>query len=325
MTVTTTVDEALKRTSLSRSNQMEMLTFRLSDGQLYGINVFKIIEILESPSRFDRIPHAHHAVKGAVDFRGKPIVTIDLSEALDMDPVSFDKQLAYLIICEYSQQLNAFIISAPETLLTRGWDEIRKPDAIQARSLVAVAYSDTGETILLLDIESILSEVVGFKTEVNDDLAARGAYLKDRKILLVDDSRTALAMMQQTLTHLGFEHSSQSSAIQALAMIEEQKKRGERPFDLIISDIEMPGMDGFTFTRSLRCMPSYENTMIILHSSMSNPTNHLKAEESGANDFVAKFDPNTLAEHVLSALGVDSSDDDLFITPGQEPVGFRES
>lgn len=315
MASTTALDEALKRTSLSRSNQMEMLTFRLSDGQLYGINVFKIIEILESPCRFDRMPHADQAVKGAVDFRGKPIVAIDLSEALGMEPVPFDRQLAYLIICEYSQQLNAFIVASPETLLTRGWDEIHKPDGIQARSLVAIAYSDTKETILLLDIEGILAEVVGYQSEVTDELASQGAALKDCSVLLVDDSRTALAMMQQTLTHLGMTHSSQSSAVQALSWLEEREQRGEPAFDLVISDIEMPGMDGFTFTRSLRSMPSYEKTKIILHSSMSNPTNRLKAEEAGADDFVAKFAPNTLAEHIFKAL--ERSDDDLFITPGE--------
>lgn len=315
MAATTALDEALKRSSLSRSNQMEMLTFRLSDGQLYGINVFKIIEILESPRRFDRMPHADQAVKGAVDFRGKPIVVIDLSEALGLEPVPFDRQLAYLIICEYSQQLNAFIVASPETLLTRGWDEIHKPDGIQARSLVAIAYSDRKETILLLDIEGILADLVGYQSEVADELASQGAALKDCSILLVDDSRTALAMMQQTLTHLGMTHSSQSSAVQALAWLEERDQRGEPAFDLVISDIEMPGMDGFTFTRSLRSMPSYGNTKILLHSSMSNPTNRLKAEEAGADDFVAKFAPNTLAEHIFKAL--QQSDDDLFITPGE--------
>lgn len=316
MAITTALDEALKRTNLSRSNQIEMLTFHLSDGQLYGINVFKIIEILESPNRFDRMPHANLSVKGAVDFRGKPIVAIDLSEALGLAPVPFDKQLAYLIICEYSQQLNAFIITAPETLITRGWDEIYKPDGIQARSLVAIAYSDTKETIQLLDIEGILADIIGYQSEVADELASRGALLKDRSILLVDDSRTALAMMQQTLTNVGMTHSSQPSAINALAWLEERDSRGEPPFDLIISDIEMPGMDGFTFTRSLRSMPSCAATKIILHSSMSNPTNRLKAEEAGADDFVAKFAPNTLAEHVFKVLELGQSDNDFFVSPG---------
>ncbi len=301
--ITTSLDEALKRTSLSRSNQMEMLTFRLSDKQLYGINVFKIIEILESPRRFDRMPNSHPSVKGAVDFRGKPIAVIDLSHAMEMEPVPFDTQLAYLIICEYSQQLNAFIISEPDTLLTRGWDQISKPDGVMAPALVAIAYSDSSETIQLIDIEGILATVVGYKTEIDEELAVRGAGIKDRRILLVDDSRTALTMMQQTIDNLGFEHNSCLSAVQALTWLEERARQNEPAFDLIVSDIEMPGMDGFTFTRSVREIPHYNKTTIILHSSMSNPTNRLKAEEAGADDFVAKFDPNTLAEHLLKSLG----------------------
>ncbi|CAH2030780.1 chemotaxis protein CheV [Trichlorobacter ammonificans] len=298
-----TLDEALKRTSLSRSNQMEMLTFRLTDGQLYGINVFKIIEILESPSRFDRMPHAHPAVKGAVDFRGKPIVAIDLSQALGMAPVPFSSQLAYLIICEYSKQLNAFIIEAPDSLLTRSWDQIHKPEGVQARSLVAIAYADNNETILLLDIEGILADVIGHQVELRDDLAGTATAVPNRTILLVDDSKTALLMMEQTLERLGFRYQSQTSAVQALALLQSLEQQGVSPFDLIISDIEMPGMDGFSFTRTLRELPAYKDCKVILHSSMSNPTNRLKAEEAGADDFVAKFDPNTLSEHIFRMLG----------------------
>ncbi len=305
----TAIDEAIKRTSLSRSNQMEMLTFRLSDGQLYGINVFKIIEIIESPRRFDRMPHSHPAVKGAADFRGKPIAVIDLSEALGMPSIAFEQQLAYLIICEYSQQLNAFLIAAPETLLTRGWDEIHKPDGVNSASLVAVAYTDNTEAIMLLDIEGILAKVIGYNTEVDEKLETYREQAQRRKILLVDDSRTALTMMEQTLDRLGFEHASHLSAVQALASLEAAEEKGEHgEYDLIISDIEMPGMDGFTFTRSLRNLPSYHKTKVILHSSMSNPSNRLKAEEAGADDFVAKFSPNTLSEHVLKALEITSAD-----------------
>ena len=296
------LDEALKRTSLSRSNQMEMLTFRLSDGQLYGINVFKIIEIVEAPTRFDRMPYAHRAVKGAVDFRGKPIAAIDLAEALEMEPVPFEQQLAYLIICEYSNQLTAFIVTSPESLLTRGWDEIRKPDGVTARSLVAVAYSDQGEAILLLDIEGILADVVGYTAEIKEELRQQVIAPEQYRILLVDDSRTALTMMQQTLERLGITHQSYNSALDALQMLAAVQPEDEQPFDLIISDIEMPGMDGFTFTRNLRELPHFAATRVILHSSMSNPTNKLKAQEAGANDFVAKFDPNTLAGHIIEQL-----------------------
>lgn len=312
MSRTDFLGEALQRTSLSRSNQMEMLTFRLSDTQLYGINVFKIIEIVESPHRFDRMPHSHQAVKGAVDFRGKPIVVIDLSEALGMEPVPFEQQLAYLIICEYSQQLNAFLVKVPESLLTRGWDEIHKPDVIKAKSLVAIAYSDTKETILLLDIEGVLSDVIGYSIDLKAEFIDLPDIYRHKRILLVDDSRTALVMMQQTLSRLGLEQTSLNSAVQALEWLKQREDKGEPAFDLIISDIEMPGMDGFTFTRSVRELPGYDTTRIILHSSMSNPTNQIKAEEAGANSFVAKFDPNSLAEHIMQALEQTMNDDDLF-------------
>jgi two-component system chemotaxis response regulator CheV len=304
MNLNSSLDEALKRTSLSRSNQMEMLTFRLSDNQVYGINVFKIIEILECPNRFDRMPHAEPSVKGAVNFRGKPIVAIDLAQAVGLEPVPFENQLAYLIICEYSQQLTAFIISNPETLLTRGWDEIHKPDGMHAKSLVAIAYSDQRETILMLDIEGILADVIGYKADVSDEKTGLVADPDQFRILLVDDSRTALMMMQQTLDRIGLKYDSQQSAVQALAMLDSKDNKGKPPFDLIISDIEMPGMDGFTFARSLRSLPGYTKTKILLHSSMSNPTNRIKAEEAGADDFVAKFDPNTLADHVFTQLGI---------------------
>lgn len=305
-TSASSLDEALKRTSLSRSNQMEMLTFRLTDGQLYGINVFKIIEIVESPKRFDRMPHAHPAVKGAVDFRGKPIVAIDLAEAVGMEPVPFERQLAYLIVCEYSKQLNAFIVTAPDSLLTRGWNEIQKPDAVNAKALVAVAYSDQGETILLLDIEGILAEVIGYRAEVDDSYVTAVNNPGDYRIMLVDDSRTALMMMQQTLDRLGFGHHAYTSAIQALEVLKQGQTDDDTGYDLIISDIEMPGMDGFTFVRSLRELPGHTATKVILHSSMSNPTNKLKADEAGANDFVAKFDPNSLATHIFRQLGIES-------------------
>ncbi|MBV5340190.1 MAG: purine-binding chemotaxis protein CheW, partial [Deltaproteobacteria bacterium] len=157
----TSLDEALQRSNLSQSNQMEMLTFRLTDNQLYGINVFKIIEIIECPHRIDRMPNAHPAVKGALDFRGNALAVIDLSKAIGLAPKEFRNELAYIIICEYNRSLTAFIIHAPDTLLTRSWTDIHKPEGINTLSLVAIAYADSGEAIMLLDIESILSSVVG--------------------------------------------------------------------------------------------------------------------------------------------------------------------
>jgi two-component system chemotaxis response regulator CheV len=292
-----TLDEALQRTKLSQSNQMEMLTFRLTDDQLYGINVFKIIEIIECPKRIDRMPNSHPAVKGALDFRGKALAVIDLSEAVGLPTKDFRNELAYIIICEYNRDLTAFIVHAPDTLLTRSWADIHKPEGVNAESLVAIAYADSGETILLLDIESILSNVVGIERDFSCVSLVEGEGA-GRHVLIVDDSRAAIMLLQSLLDRIGFSHIAMTSADKALEYLEKEHGR----VDLIISDIEMPGMDGFTFTRTLREKAGFEHLKVILHSSMSNPSNILKAEQAGANKFVAKFDPESLSEEIISLI-----------------------
>ena len=291
------LDEALQRSNLSQSNQMEMLTFRLTDNQLYGINVFKIIEIIECPRRIDRMPNSHPAVKGVLDFRGNALAVIDLSEAVGLPAKEFHDELAYIIICEYNRSLTAFVIHAPETLLTRSWSDIHKPEGVNAVSLVAIAYADSGEAIMLLDIETILSNVVGIERDLSTaamtEVEGKGS---GRHVLVVDDSRTAIMLLQSVLDKMGFTHTAVMSADKALEYLEKEHGR----VDLVISDIEMPGMDGFTFTRTLREHSDYKNLKVILHSSMSNPSNRLKAEQSGANKFVAKFDPDSLSEEIFS-------------------------
>jgi two-component system chemotaxis response regulator CheV len=299
------LEEAMRRTSLSSSNQMEMLSFRLSDNQLYGINVFKIIEIIECPERLAHVPNSHPAVKGIVNFRDEAISVIDLSEVLELDPVHKSPQSnGYLVVCEYNNQLNAFLVSEPESLLTRSWDEIRKPEGFKSKALVAIAYSDQDEMVLILDIEGILMEVVGIETEEAEKLdQIQQETYKDIRIMLVDDSSTAMLMMSSTMEQMGFAYTSFDSAVKALEYLKQARSTpGHENIGLIISDIEMPGLDGFSFTRTLRQMAEFATTPVILHSSMSNPTNRLKAEEAGADSFLGKFDSAALGREVLAVL-----------------------
>ncbi|MFA7405070.1 MAG: chemotaxis protein [Pelobacteraceae bacterium] len=301
------LEEALQRTNLSQTNQMEMLTFRLTDNQLYGINVFKIIEIIECPRSINRMPNSHPTVKGALDFRGNALAVIDLSEAVGLSAKNFRDELAYIIICEYNRKLTAFIVHAPDTLLTRSWQDIHKPEGVNALSLVAIAYADSGETIMLLDIESILCSVVGIDRDLSS-VAMTGVEGKGsgRHVLVVDDSRTAILLLQSVLDKMGFSNIAMMSADKALEYLEKHHAL----VDLVISDIEMPGMDGFTFTRALRAHNNYKDLKVILHSSMSNPSNQLKAEQAGANRFVAKFDPDSLSKEIFSLVEAGDNGDD---------------
>jgi two-component system chemotaxis response regulator CheV len=205
------------------------------------------------------------------------------------------------VVCEYNNQLNAFLVKEPETLLTRGWEEIKKPEGFQAPSVVAIAYSDSDEMILILDIETILVEVVGMDMEITAEIIEQAAAgCAGKKVLLVDDSNSAMSMMKATMERMGVEYTDYDSAVKALDTLEGQIAAGHpAKFDLVISDIEMPGMDGFTFTRKLRSLAEYKELPIALHSSMSNPTNQQKAEEAGADEFIPKFNPDALSDLVM--------------------------
>jgi two-component system, chemotaxis family, chemotaxis protein CheV len=297
--MSSSIEEATQRTNLSMSNQMEMLIFRLTDNQSYGINVFKIIEILECPKKINRAPHSHPAVKGVIDFRGKAITVIDLSQAIGLAGKNFQRELAYLIICEYNRLMIAFVIESPESLMTRSWEDIHKPKGVNAKSLVAIAYNDENVAVMLLDIETILAEVIGLDQGIGAaSLSREDLDWSSLHILLVDDSRTALVLLQSLLDNLGCKHTSTQSADQALDFLNSVELKGAPPVNMVISDIEMPGMDGFTLTRTIRKIPAFHDLKIMLHSSMSNPTNQIKAKQAGANDFVAKFDPEFLSERI---------------------------
>lgn len=143
--------EVDQRTNLAMSNEMEMLTFYLTDKQLYGLNVFKIIEILETPKRVTKIPHAHATIKGEINFRGRSISMIDLAEYLGLQPVDYKNEVSYVLVCEYSTTTQGFLISQPNLLITKSWDDIIKPDGTVYNSscLTAFVYHD-GEAIQML-------------------------------------------------------------------------------------------------------------------------------------------------------------------------------
>lgn len=304
----TQMEEIDKRSKLALSNQMEMLIFYLTDRQLYGINVFKIIEILECPKNMTRLPLSNEAIVGTVDFRGKAINVIDLGFVLGLDKIDYANMLCYIVVCDYSNNINGFLIVHPESLINRGWDEIKSPSGLLSKStyLTAIAYSDDNETIQILDIERILAEIVGISDEVSDDLINYddNKAFEDVEILVVDDSKTARQLLKNVLDQLGIKNTSIDSAENALEFLKGISHQGQpKRFALIISDIEMPGIDGFTFVRRLREDPNLSDYKVVLHSSLSNPSNKEKAMLVGADDFVAKFQPDVLARKIIEILG----------------------
>ncbi|MBF0316533.1 MAG: chemotaxis protein CheV [Nitrospirae bacterium] len=297
--------EVQQRTQLAFTNQMEMLLFYLSDNQIYGINVFKIIEVIECPSSVVKMPYSHQSVKGTIDFRGKAVIVIDIGEFLGMDRQDFKNTLSYVIVCEYNNNVQGLIIKNPDSLITRSWEEVKSPSSVLGKSgyLTAIAYNDNNDMIQILDIEKILVEILGMDTKISDEFVkqAGDSILCGHHVLVIDDSKAARALIESVLEQLGFTYESYNSASEALAELEADSKAKHR-FCMTICDIEMPGIDGFTFTRKIRSNTDLKDLFILLHSSMSNPTNMDKAKQVGANSFAAKFQPDTLAKEILAAI-----------------------
>lgn len=298
--------EVDKRTRLAFSNEMEMLTFWLSDGQLYGLNVFKIIEILETPREITRIPQSHPAIKGEINFRGHPIALIDVSQFLGMEPVKYKEAISYVLVCEYSTTVQGFLVSQPNVLITKSWDEIIKPEGVvyDTSFLTAITYHE-GQPIQLLDVEKILVEIIGIDVHISDHLLAQAKNLvnQEHHILAVDDSKAACHLIETTLNQLGLRNTVVDSAPKALEILEKSVAAGGVcPYTVVFTDIEMPVMDGFTFTRKVKDNPKLAQVYLAVHSSLSNKSNQDKAKQMGANNFIPKFTADNIVRVVLEEI-----------------------
>ncbi len=303
----TLTDEIDRRTNLAFSNRMEMLSFFLTDSQQYGINVFKIIEVVETPKEITKIPHAHPAIIGAFTFRGKTVTVIDISFSLGMASVDQKNSISYIIVCEYSNTIQGFLISQPNKLLNISWDDVKKMSGITPSSgyLVGITFEKDGTAVQILDIEKILGEVIGLDDKISQELIDQELTdASDLQVLVLDDSKAARGMMKNALDQLGIHHALFEEGHLALEALTKSLQKGEMPFSLILSDIEMPGMDGFTFTRKVKSNPDLKNIPLVLHTSMSNKANRSKAISVGADGFVPKFQPDVIASLVLERLGL---------------------
>ncbi|MGN7610567.1 chemotaxis protein [Magnetococcales bacterium HHB-1] len=296
------MQEIDRRANLALTNQMEMLTFSLSDQQKYGVNVFKIIEVIQTPKEVTKIPNAHEAVVGALNFRDRLVTAIDLAYALGLTPVDLN-QLSYTIVCEYSGSIQGLLISEPDKLVNKSWDDIKAPTSNMHHAAYLTALTFDGDVaIQILDIEKILGEIIGVEEEIPEDILIeiQKFHPENHHILVIDDSKAARQLLKNALDSLGFKSSFESNAANAFLSLKNAFSASETPpIHLIISDIEMPGMDGFTFTRKVKENKQLKHLPIILHSSMSNPSNRMKAEQVGANDFVAKFHSHDIASVIL--------------------------
>lgn len=292
-----------KRTQLAGNNRMELLLFRLQGRQRYGINVFKVREVIQCPP-LTQIPHANRVVRGVVTIRGRTIPVVDLSQAVGMKRVD-DPLKCFVIVAEYNRSVQGFLVNAVERIVNMQWDEVQPPPRASGRDhyLTAVTHVDK-ELVEIIDVEKVLSEIVMLPTKVSTTAqeAAGQPLSREWFVLIADDSSVARNQIERTLQGIGLNCAKAENGKQALEILRNWASTDPEKLKnlaLVISDIEMPEMDGYTLTAEIRRDPRLAKLHVLLHTSLSGVFNEALVEQVGADEFVPKFAAEDLGKAVM--------------------------
>lgn len=295
------------RTQLAGHNRLELLLFHLRGKQLFGINVFKVQEVIHCPP-VTSVPGSHPVVRGIIHMRGRTITVMDLDKAIGGTGVT-SVQDSYIVVTEYNQYVQGFLVGSVDRIVNMNWGEILPPpDGIGNNNYLTAVTRVDDELIEIIDVEKVLSEVIGWNEEVSREYIDEASSSVDERkpmILVADDSAVARNQIKRTLDQLGLECTLAMNGRKALDQLQTWLDEGvdlDERLCMVISDIEMPEMDGYAFTTEVRRHPQMQGLHILLHTSLSGVFNNAMTDKVGADDFIAKFQPDVLASTVLKRL-----------------------
>ncbi|HQT34176.1 MAG: chemotaxis protein [Thiobacillus sp.] len=313
-TIQQEIDE---RTNLTSSNKLELLLFRLGEdanldrNELFGINVFKIREIIPMPI-ITAVAGSHSHMMGVVDLRGQIIPVIDLPAVTGCTPKT---GLNILLITEYARSTQAFAVESVEDIVRLDWRQVLSAEGNAAGGMVTSLARLDGENsdrlAQVLDVETILRKVMP-PAEDEIDSALLGATVEIKPgtvILAADDSLIARTMIEQGLHAMGLPFlmckTGKEAWDQLQAISDKAEAEGKTVHDriaLVLTDLEMPEMDGFTLTRNIKQDPRFSAIPVVIHSSLTGSANETHVKNVGADAYVAKFVAEDLASALRKAL-----------------------
>ncbi|WP_108649688.1 chemotaxis protein CheV [Dongshaea marina] len=299
------LDSVNQRTQLVGQNRLELLLFKLAGRQRFGINVFKVKEVLQCPP-LTSMPKLHPCIRGVAHIRGQTISVIDFSMATGGRAIE-DPTKCFIIISEYNRSIQGFLVGSVERIINMNWEAILPPPEGAGRFNYMTAVTEVdGELVEILDVEKILHEISPLDMDVSAEVLeeSTGKDLSELPILVADDSSVARKQVQRAVQAIGMSCILVKDGKEALVKLQEMAENGpiEDQISLVISDIEMPEMDGYTLTAEIRNDQRLKGLHVILHTSLSGIFNQAMVQKVGANNFIAKFNPDELAKAVQAAL-----------------------
>lgn len=310
------VDE---RTKLAGANRLEILLFSLGRDratgreEVFGINVFKVREVMNLPE-ITKAPDMPPGVKGMVSLRGSTIPVVDLVHFCGMD---VEEPPKILVVTEYNKGVQGFLVHSVEQIIRMEWNDIKVPPTMMAHQMgglvTAVSELQDGRIVMILDVEKILAETSNMGIDPAD-LATVEQLNVEATVLFADDSSVARKQIETTLDHMGAKHVSAKNGVEAWEKLKEIADRADAThvptselLSLILTDVEMPGMDGYVLTKKVKESGRFKGIPVIMHSSLSADANVDIGRAVGADDYVSKFDARELAQMLRKHLHIDEA------------------
>ncbi|MCX7207208.1 MAG: chemotaxis protein [Proteobacteria bacterium] len=296
------------RTKLAGSNKMEILLFTLGTREIFGINVFKVREVSQTP-KITKTPNMPLGVEGVLSLRGNIIPVIALAKFVATQETPSAAATSTMIVTEFSKHTQAFLVHEVDRIIRVDWDKVRAPETMLAGNqqlITALTELPDGKLVSILDVEQILASVIG--EPIIPDLQ-KAAINPETFMFFVDDSMVARKEIISVLDKIGVKYHQANNGREAWDKLQNLANRathdGERLRDklkMILVDAEMPEMDGYVLTKHIKSDTRFQGIPIVMHSSLSSNANRAMGSSVGVDAYVAKFDPVILADTITPLL-----------------------
>lgn len=303
------------RSKLAGTNKLEILMFSLGNDrrtqreETFGINVFKVREVMRIPT-ITRAPEMPASVEGMVSLRGALVPVINLAKYIGMDT---DCKPEIMIVTEYNGHTQGFLVKAVDNILRLDWSAMRVPPAMLMAEMgglvTAITELKDKRLVMMLDVEKVLAETGHFGTDELIFNAVKPLGKENRTVFFADDSSVARHQIVKTLDAMGVKHISAINGRQAwveLSKLADYAESSHTPLkemvQLILTDVEMPEMDGYMLTRKIKEDKRFIGIPVLMHSSLSRTSNQQLGKSVGVDEYVPKFEPQKLSQTLARLL-----------------------
>ncbi|MFL1407129.1 chemotaxis protein [Marinobacter sp. M1N3S26] len=286
----------------------KLLLFRLAGNRLSALGTLKIREIM-TLQRLTQIPQSHPAVIGTMNFRGSAVPVIDMASAVGYPPLDREERKnASIIVTDIQRQEIGFLVRAVDRIVEANWKQVQAPPkALGDQAFVTGLLQIDNDLVQLMDVELLLARV--YPASLHSPPAqltdVERETLREQRILLVDDSQVARRQLADALDRENIPYEVTGNGQTALDTLI-QGNRDQNPVTILVSDIEMPGMDGYELTFHLRDDRSMQQPYVILHTSLNSEMSVSYAKQVGANEALTKFDAEELLQAMLRGTHTDA-------------------